>query len=54
MKDLYVFEVRKELARYSNRPHEVITEKDIASLPEPVQKYFRHCGYLGKEKWIMR
>jgi hypothetical protein len=28
----------------------VITEEDIASLPEPVKRYFRTCGYLGKPK----
>lgn len=26
------------------------TEADIARLPAPVQKYFRHCGYLGTPK----
>ncbi|MCD8511144.1 MAG: hypothetical protein LRY73_15605 [Bacillus sp. (in: Bacteria)] len=29
---------------------EVFGESDIADLPEPVQKYFRVCGYLGKPK----
>lgn len=52
MKNLYLSEVRKELTKYSSYETDIITEKDIASLPEPVQKYFRHCGYLGKEKMI--
>lgn len=52
MKDLYLSEVRKELAKYSNYANDIITENDIISLPEPVQKYFRYCGYLGKEKII--
>ncbi|WP_238883802.1 DUF6544 family protein [Clostridium sp. YIM B02551] len=26
------------------------TEEDISSLPLPVQKYFRYCGYIGKPK----
>ncbi len=28
----------------------VFTEEDIAGLPEPVQKYFRYCGYIGTPK----
>jgi len=52
MKNLYLSEVRKELTMYSNSKTDIITERDIAALPEPVQKYFRHCGYLGKEKMI--
>lgn len=52
MKNLYLSEVRKELAKYSSNGADIITEKDIASLPKPIQKYFRYCGYLGKEKMI--
>jgi len=26
------------------------SENDLINLPLPVQKYFRHCGYLGKPK----
>lgn len=26
------------------------TEEEIAGLPSPVQKYFRHCGYIGTPK----
>lgn len=26
------------------------TEADIAGLPQPVQKYFRYCGYIGTPK----
>ncbi|MEW6064785.1 hypothetical protein P378_20485 [Desulforamulus profundi] len=50
MKDLYISEVRKELTKYSNCSNDIITENDIVPLPEPIQKYFRYCGYLGKEK----
>lgn len=28
----------------------VFEEEDIADLPLPVQKYLRHCGYIGKRK----
>lgn len=50
MKQLYLSEVRKEIAKYPNLTKDVITEQDITSLPEPVQRYFRNCGYLGKAK----
>lgn len=52
MKDLYLLEVRKELAKHAMDAQDIITEKDIVSLPEPVQKYFRYCGFLGKEKMM--
>ncbi|WMJ76840.1 MULTISPECIES: DUF6544 family protein [unclassified Sedimentibacter] len=29
---------------------EVFTENDMINLPEPVQKYFKKCGYIGKPK----
>jgi hypothetical protein len=28
----------------------VFTEQDIADLPQPLQRYFRHCGYIGTPK----
>jgi len=52
MKNLYLSEVKKELTKHPSDKRAFITEKEIAALPEPVQKYFRHCGYLGKEKMI--
>ncbi|AQS59190.1 DUF6544 family protein [Desulforamulus ferrireducens] len=48
MKNLYLAEVKRELARQPISQGEVITEKDLAPLPEPVQRFFRHCGYLGQ------
>ncbi len=50
MKSLYISEVKKELAKYAECTDERITEKDLAPLPEPVQNFFRHGGYLGKVK----
>lgn len=35
---------------YAKTSGEVFTEADIASLPLPVQRFFRHCGFLGTEK----
>lgn len=29
---------------------DIFTDNDIAGLPLPVQKFFRHCGYLGTPK----
>ena len=29
---------------------DIFTDNDMASLPLPVQKFFRHCGYLGTPK----
>jgi len=30
--------------------NDVFQEEDIADLPAPVQRYFRYCGYIGKQK----
>ena len=35
---------------YTNKSSEVFAEDDIKNLPEPVQKYFKHCNYIGKIK----
>lgn len=48
MKKMYLNEVRAELDRCP--PYDgVFTEEGISILPEPVQRYFRHCGYIGRE-----
>lgn len=49
MKKMFISEVQTELDK-SIVSHEVFKEEDIAALPEPVQRYFRYCGYIGKEK----
>lgn len=49
MKKMYLSEVQTELNK-SIVSHEVFKEEDIATLPAPVQRYFRYCGYIGKEK----
>ncbi|WP_281532631.1 DUF6544 family protein [Anaerocolumna aminovalerica] len=46
----YNAEVREGLYRVKNMEESVLTEKDIAHLPEPVQKYLKYVGVLGKEK----
>lgn len=50
MKNIYRSEISKELAKGSGTDSGVITEQDLTPLPEPVQRFFRHCGYLGHSK----
>lgn len=38
----------KGLSRYSKQ--ELLTEEDLVELPQPVQKYIRYSGAVGKEK----
>ena len=52
MKNLYLSEIKTDVEKYSDFPTETIKEKDIATLPKPVQRYFRYCGYIGKVKMI--
>lgn len=52
LEKLYLSEIKAELAKHPASLRDTITEKDIAFLPEPVQRYFKYCGYLGKEKMI--
>jgi hypothetical protein len=49
MRKMFLSEVQTELDK-SKVTNEVFTEEDISNLPEPVQRYFRYCGYIGKEK----
>jgi len=49
MKKLYTSEVKAELEK-TEFTNTTFTEADIALLPKPVQRYFRYCGYLGKQK----
>lgn len=32
----------------SDGTEKVLTKDEISHLPEPVQRYFEHCGYIGK------
>jgi hypothetical protein len=49
MKKIFLSEVQTELDK-SIVSYEVFREEDISTLPETVQRYFRYCGYIGKEK----
>ncbi len=45
----YKREVDTEKGVNSLEVPKIINETDIVSMPEPVQKYFRKCGYVGRE-----
>lgn len=50
MKSIYKREVARALRECKEIPRELLTEKDIAHLPEPVQKYLRFAKVLGRAK----
>ena len=50
LKRTYLKEVEESLSESSTTKTEYYTENDFSILPEPVQRYFRRCGYIGKEK----
>jgi hypothetical protein len=49
MKKLYTSEVKAQLEK-TDFSNQIFTGADIVSLPAPVQRYFIHCGYIGKKK----
>ncbi len=51
MKKLYTSEVKAELEK-TDFSNQTFTDADIESLPAPVQRYFRYCGYIGKQKML--
>jgi len=50
LKRAYNAEVQKGFKQNSTAENSIITESDIKDLPEPVQKYLRYTGVIGKEK----
>jgi len=40
----------KNLIVEAEHEEEIFQEADMAGLPAPVQRYFKHCGYLGTAK----
>ncbi|ERJ12157.1 DUF6544 family protein [Haloplasma contractile] len=46
----YKRDAEKELTRTNTIESDVVTEQDLADLPEPVQEYLRYVGVVGKEK----
>jgi hypothetical protein len=49
MKKIFLSQVQTELEK-CKIGNEILKEEEISNLPEPVQHYFKSCGYLGKEK----
>ncbi len=43
-------EMAAHLIAQADRQDAVFREEDIAGLPDPVKRYFRYCGYIGKPK----
>jgi hypothetical protein len=49
----YQQERKADIAKHAHlMKGEVFSLEEIEVLPEPVRRYFHHCGYLGKEKMI--
>ena len=46
----YNAEVQDAFRQYGAAETEILTENDISDLPEPVQKYLKYTGVIGKEK----
>jgi hypothetical protein len=46
----YEKEVKKELSLSASLPEPVLTESDLEGLPEPVKRYIRYTGSVGKPK----
>jgi len=52
-RDLYEKEKSEEIARYSDLINgDILKNEDIANLPEPLKRYIRYCGFIGKPKVI--
>lgn len=50
LKRTYETEVKKGLKRTSDQKKDIVTEEDLKHLPEPVQKFLRYVGVVGREK----
>lgn len=52
LKKLFRNEVEAEKAKLDGQRKDVFTAEEVSKLPEPVQKYFNYCGYIGREKMM--
>ena len=50
MKKKYLNEVASRFREEKKYSKDVLTENDMFHLPEPVKKYIRYAGFVGKEK----
>ncbi len=51
LKKIYISEVNKEMSKFRSLAPQMITEESIASLPDPVRRHFRVCGFLGQSSF---
>ncbi len=52
LKNIYLSETNTDIANITSNPKDYISEEDINTLPKPVQRYFRYCGFIGKVKML--
>jgi len=50
LKKRYLSELQTETVKYPSAPEAIISEQDIAGLPQPVARYFKDCGFIGIKK----
>jgi len=50
LKKLYIAEIKESLSNSIATNNEYYSENDFSTLPEPIQKYFKYCGYIGIDK----
>jgi hypothetical protein len=50
LKKLFNYEVDAEKDKLKGQKTSVLTIEEISKLPEPVQRYFNYCQYIGKDK----
>jgi hypothetical protein len=49
-KNIYKNEVKIGLEQGINLPEKILTEANLLDLPEPIKKYIRYTGFVGKPK----
>lgn len=47
---IFFSEIEENITKYALNKPEIFSVSEIAKLPEPVKRYFKSCGYIGKEK----
>lgn len=52
LKEIFISEVEGEKAGLMGQSNSVFTVEEISRLPEPVQRYFKYCGYIGRDKMM--
>ena len=49
-KNVFLADAERLRRKYAASPSAPISEDDIRRLPDPVQRYFRYCGFVGASK----